>query len=159
MPVVFSRLIFQSALPEALQPTLLFMVAPFAIIFTDYELLSGSQDMFASVLFYATLFILFIFGTNVLLIPKCCPFRVGWWAVSFPLVAVTIATFRYAGHKHSSLFQWIPLALLIISTATIFYLLIQTVFRIATNHLFLSNPVAEKATRQLEPFASPRING
>ena len=78
MPVIFLRLLFQPSLPEALQPTLLFLVAPFAIVFTDYELLSGSQDMLASVLYYATLFILLIFGTKVLLIPKCRPFRVDW---------------------------------------------------------------------------------
>jgi tellurite resistance protein len=152
MPIIFSRLSFQATLPEALQPTLLFLVAPFAIIFTDYELLSGSQDMLASILYYATLFILMIFGTKILLIPKCCPFRVGWWAVSFPLVATTIATFKYASHKSSIIFSLIPLVLLIISTAVMIYLLFQTIYRIATNKLFLVNVAQEKATQSLEPL-------
>lgn len=29
---------------------------------------------------------------------KCCPFRVSWWAVSFPLTASASAAIRYAGH-------------------------------------------------------------
>lgn len=153
MPLVFSRLLFQASLPEALQPTLLFVVAPLAIIFTDYELLSGSQDMLASVLYYATLFILLIFGTKVLLIARCCPFRVGWWAVSFPLVAATLASFRYASHKVSFVFQLVPMALLLISTLAIGYLFFQTIYKIAANKLFLTNPVSEKATQMLEPLA------
>jgi tellurite resistance protein len=152
MPIVFSRLLFQPALPEALQPTLLFLVAPLAISFTDFELLSGSQDMLASVFYYATLFVLLIFGTKVLLLPRCCPFRVGWWAVSFPLVATTIASFRYASHKSSSVYQLVPTLLLIISTVTIFYLLVQTLYRIASNKLFLTNLVSEKATQTMEPL-------
>jgi tellurite resistance protein len=151
IPIIFSRLLFHPALPEALQPTLLFMVAPFAIAFSDYETISGSQDMFASALYYAALFILLIFGTKVLLIPKCCPFRVGWWAVSFPLVAITIASFRYGIHKKTFIYHVIPAMLLFISTAVIAYLLVQTIYRIVTNKLFLTNAVSEKATQILEP--------
>src|SRR5262249_24430228 len=145
-------LLFQSALPEALQPTLLFLSAPLAIIFSDYELLSGTQDIFASVIYYAMLFFFFLFGTKVLLIPKCCPFRVNWWAISFPLVAITIASIRYASHKTSFIYHWIPVFLLILSTITIAYLLVQTIYKMATHNLFLTNPVAEKATQMLEPL-------
>ncbi|MEP6949379.1 MAG: SLAC1 anion channel family protein [Ginsengibacter sp.] len=152
--IIFSRLLFQPPLPEALKPTLMILIGPLALAFSGYESLSGSQDIIASILYYSDLFLLLLFGSKIFLLPKCCPFRVSWWAVSFPLVACTIASFRYSANKQSIVYQFIPTILLIISTCTIAYLLVQTFYKIFTNKLFLSNPLSEKATRQLEPFKS-----
>jgi ABC-type Na+ efflux pump permease subunit len=44
--------------------------------------------------------------------------------------------------------------LLGISTIIVFYLLFQTIYKIATNQLFLTNVAAEKATRILEPLSA-----
>ncbi|MEO7489197.1 MAG: SLAC1 anion channel family protein, partial [Ferruginibacter sp.] len=153
--LILSRLLFHPPLPEAVQPTLLILIGPFALACSSYELLTGVQDMTASIFYYFGLFLLLLFGTKVLLISKCCPFRVTWWAVSFPLVAITIASFRYASHKQSFAFQIIPALLLIVSTATILFLLIQTFYRLFSKKLFLLNPVSEKATQIMFPITKP----
>jgi len=147
MTVIFSRLFFQAQLPEALQPTLLILVGPFALAFSGYQSLTGLQDIAASVFFYFDLFLLLIFSSKIFLLPACCPFRVTWWAISFPLVAFTIAAFRYASNKHAIIFQIISGAMLVISTVVIAYLFIQTIYKIATGQFILKTPAAEQATK------------
>jgi len=151
LPVIFSRLMFQAPMPVAIQPTLLILVGPLALAFSGYLSLTGILDTTASIFYYADLFILLLFGSKIIQIATCCPFRVGWWAIGFPLVAITIASFRYAVNRHSSIYQIIPAILLTISTAVILFLLIQTFYKLFTNQLYLVNPVAEKETRVLEP--------
>ena len=146
-PIIITRLLFNPPLPEAIQPTLMIMVGPFALACSGYLSISGLHDITASIFFYFALFLLILFGSKILLLPKCCPFRVTWWAIGFPLVAITIASFRYGEQVSSSAFQLIPAILLTISTGTIIYLLQQTFYRLFTNKLFLDNPSSEKATR------------
>jgi tellurite resistance protein len=147
MTIIISRLLFQPQLPEALQPTLLILIGPFALAFSGYQSLTGLQDIAASVFFYFDLFLLLIFGSKIFLLAVCCPFRVTWWAVSFPLVALTIAAFRYASHKPGVIFQIIPGAMLVISTLVITYLFLQTLYKIITGRFTLKTPVAEHATQ------------
>ena len=147
--IVISRLLFQPPLPEALAPTILILVAPFALAFSGYESLTGGQDMMAGIFYYFDLFLLLIFGSKILLIPACCPFRVTWWSVSFPMVAFTLASFRYASHKSSVIYQIIPAVMLTMSTLIISYLLVVTFYKIFTNQLLLK-PAAEKATEILK---------
>jgi tellurite resistance protein len=147
--IIMSRLLFQTPLPEPLQPTLLILIAPFALAFSGYDSLTGVQDLTGSIFYYFDLFLLLVLGSRIILIPACCPFRVTWWSVSFPLVAFTIASFRYASHRNSVIFQIIPAVMLAISTLTISYLLVITFYKIFTNQLLLK-PVAEKATQQLK---------
>ena len=149
--VIISRLLFQPLLAEAVQPTFMIMVAPFALAYSAYEALPGYSDIAGGVFFYFALFALLLFGGKIMLLPKCCPFRVTWWAVSFPLVAITIASFHYATHKHSALFQVVPAVLITVSTLTITYLLLQTFYRLLKNKLFLVDPVSEKATALSQP--------
>jgi tellurite resistance protein len=151
LPIIISRLLFQAPLPPAIQPTLLIVVAPLALAFSGYLILTGTLDLTASIFYYADLFLLLLFGSKIIQIANCCPFRVGWWGISFPLVAITIASFRYALIRHSAFYQIIPAILLTISTAIILFLLIQTFYKLFTNELYLVNPAAEKATRGLEP--------
>ncbi len=148
--IVISRLLFQRPLPEALKPTVLIMIAPFALAFSGYESLTGGQDITASIFYYFDLFLLLIFGSKILLIPACCPFRVTWWSVSFPMVAFTIASFRYASHKSSVIYQIVPAIMLTMSTLIISYLLIVSFYKIFTHRLLLK-PADEKAMELLKP--------
>ena len=45
------------------------------------------------------------------------PFRLSWWAASFPLAAATLAALRYAGHAHHVVAD--GLALLLLATTTV----------------------------------------
>lgn len=149
MPIIISRLLFQPALPETLQPTLLILIGPFALTFSVYESLTGVQDLVASIFFYFDLFLLLLLGSKILLLGRCCPFRVTWWAVGFPLVAITIASFRFALQKSNPVFRIIPGTLLAVSTATILYLLAQSIYRLATRQFLL--PKSAEQTMRIQP--------
>ncbi|QNA45916.1 SLAC1 anion channel family protein [Lacibacter sediminis] len=150
-PVIMARLLFVSALPETLQPTLLFLVLPYPILYLDYIGFSGSNDILSSVLYYSGIFLLLIFGSKILFLPKSCPFRVGWWAVSFPLTAITISAFRYSEYHQQLISQVIPVLLLALSTCTIIYLMFQTTYRILTKQLFINDPTKADTAKISEP--------
>lgn len=93
--LVFNRLIFHAPLPERLMPTLMILVAPPAIGFVAYTGLAGALDPFARILYYAAVLFALVFATQIGKLRKL-PFMISWWAYSFPLAALTIATFLYA---------------------------------------------------------------
>ena len=128
--IIISRLMFQSPLPVAVQPTLLVLTGPLALAFSGYESLAGVQDMFASVIFYFNLFLLALLASKVIMLPKVCPFFVSWWSVSFPLSAVTISALYYAEHRNGAIHQVIAGTLLLITTGVIAYISFQTLYRI-----------------------------
>jgi tellurite resistance protein len=130
MTIIISRLFFQSPLPVNLQPSLLILVAPFALAFNGYEGLSGAQDIAASAFLYFYLFLLLIFGSKILLLPKCCPFRVSWWSVSFPLSSASVGCLRYAQRQADDIHWILAAALLFLTTIVILYLLVQTIYLI-----------------------------
>ena len=145
MTIIISRLFFQPPLPLAVQPSLLILVAPFALAFHSYEGLSGAQDIPASAFFYFFLFLLLLFGSKIALLPKCCPFQVSWWSVSFPLATVSGACLRYA-QRQSDMIHWILAALLLsITTLVIIYLVVQTVYQIWSGRF--AQPINFQAVR------------
>ena len=94
--LIFSRLLFEPPLPDALKPSLLILVAPFAVGCSTYLATVGQPDLFSDALFMLTLFVLAVLLGQLRNLAVCCPFRVAWWAVSFPLAASAIAALRYA---------------------------------------------------------------
>lgn len=129
--VVIARLFFQAPLPKAVQPTLLILTGPFSLAFSGYVNLAGTQDMVSGVFFYFNLFLFLLLGSKIFLLPKTCPFKVSWWAVSFPLAALTLTSLRYVQHKPDWFHQSLAAALLTLTSGVIFYLFVQTFYRIA----------------------------
>jgi tellurite resistance protein len=126
MTIIVSRLFFQPPIAASAQPSLLILVAPFALAFNGYEGLSGVQDIPASAFFYFFLFLLVIFGSKILLLPKYSPFQVSWWSVSFPLAAASVACFKYAQHQPDIVHRILAAVLLFVTTLVILCLLVQT---------------------------------
>ena len=95
LTLVFNRLIFHAPLPERLFPTLVILIAPPAVAFVSYVRLEGALDPFARILYYAA--VLF-FLVLVIQLPRLVklPYALSWWAYSFPLAAITVATFLMA---------------------------------------------------------------
>ena len=85
--LIFSRLVFEPPMPDALKPSLLILVAPFAVGYSTYTVTTGQTDLFAEALYMLMLFMLAVLLGQLRNLPACCPFRVSWWAVSFPLAA------------------------------------------------------------------------
>jgi tellurite resistance protein len=110
--LIFSRLLFEAPLPDGLQPTLLILVAPFAVGMSTYVVNTGEVDTFAEALFALTLFMLAVLLNRMRYLLACCPFRVSWWAVSFPLAASAIVALRFATARPSAITDGIALVLL-----------------------------------------------
>jgi len=133
--LIFSRLLFEPPMPDALQPTLLILVAPFAVGFSTYLVTAGQVDLFAQSLYVLTLFMLAVLLGRLRNLMVCCPFRVSWWAVSFPLAASAIAALRFAAAEPGQITDAIALALLALATVTIAGLLIRTLVGVARGEL------------------------
>ena len=131
LTIVLHRIIFYPPLPERLRPTLFILIAPPAVGFISYLRLmehdvSGfTLDGFARVLYYVALFLL------VLLLAQArhfvtLPFYISWWAYSFPVAAITIATVLMVSRTNLWVFQGLAYALLIGLGALIVVLMFRT---------------------------------
>lgn len=94
LTLVVNRLVFHDPIPARLFPTLVILIAPPAVAFVAYMRLTGQVDPFAHILLNAA----YVFAVLVLVqVPKLLrlPFALSWWALSFPVAALTIASFLY----------------------------------------------------------------
>jgi len=124
--LIFARLLFEEPLPAALRPSLLILVAPFAVGYSTYTVTTGQNDLFAEALFALTLFVLAILLGQLRNLPLTCPFRISWWAVSFPLSASSVAALRFAGAEPGTGTEIVAVALLALATIVITGLLVFT---------------------------------
>ncbi|SMC70695.1 SLAC1 anion channel family protein [Sporomusa malonica] len=124
--IIFYRIIFHSQLPPKLIPTLFILVAPPAVGFVSYMRLTGEMDGLARVLLYVAIFftlLLFSIVRNFIGLN----FSVSWWAYTFPMCAVTIATtlaFKFTG---LALFGWLAALFITVTTLIIFIVAVQTI--------------------------------
>ena len=134
--LIFSRLLFEPPLPDALKPSLMILVAPFAVGCSTYAVTTGQQgDLFGDSLYMLTLFLLAVLLAQLRNLAVCCPFRVSWWAVSFPLAASSIAALRFAAANPGLLTDGAALASLALATIVITGLLGRTLFGLARGEL------------------------
>lgn len=95
LTLVFNRMVFHDPIPARLFPTMVVLIAPPAVAFVAYYNLIGGIDPFARIL----LNLAYVFSILVLIqSPKFLrlPFSLSWWALSFPVAALTAASFLYA---------------------------------------------------------------
>lgn len=133
--IILSRLLFEPPLPDALKPSLLILVAPFAVGYSTYAVTAGQTDLFAEALYMLTLFMLAVLLGQLRHLPVCCPFRVSWWAVSFPLAACSIATLRFAPIQPGIVTDGIAIVLLAFATVIILALFCRTLWGLVRGEL------------------------
>ena len=133
--LIFSRIVFEPPLPDALKPSLLILVAPFAVGTSAYIVTTGQTDVFAEALYMLTLFMLAVLIGQLRNLPICCPFRVSWWAVSFPLAASSIAALRFAAAQPGMIADGIALGLLGLASVVIAALFGRTVVGVVRGEL------------------------
>ncbi|MGU3665584.1 SLAC1 anion channel family protein [Methylobacterium sp. A49B] len=133
--LILSRLLFEAPMPTGLQPSLLILVAPFAVGFSAYVATTGAIDTFAEALFAVALFLLAVLLPKLARLGWACPFRVSWWGVSFPLAAASVAALRVANAMPGLLADAAALALLGLATLVILWLVARTVLGLARGEL------------------------
>jgi tellurite resistance protein len=123
--IIFYRLIFHGSLPERFMPTLFIFIAPPAVAFISYHHLTGGVDAFARILYGIALFLTLLLLTQIGRFVRL-KFFLSWWAYSFPLAAVTIATFIMAKETGMGLYSWLGGGLLALLSLVVAMLLWRT---------------------------------
>ncbi len=123
--ILFYRLIFHPSLPERLIPTLFIFIAPPAVGFISWYHLVGEIDAFAKVLYFVGLFFTLLLLVQATYFTRL-KFFLSWWAYSFPIAAITIATLLMYKATGDALYSGLGLVLLTILTALMSLLMIRT---------------------------------
>jgi len=129
MTILFNRVLFHNPIEQRLLPTLFILIAPPAVGFIAYMRLTGELDAFARVLYYGGLFLTLLLFTQVRRFLKL-EFFLSWWAYSFPLAAISIASMVMFEQTKIPLYLWIGGGLLLLLTAIVGLLLTRTIIAI-----------------------------
>jgi len=132
--IVMYRMIFHHPLPDRLLPTLFILIAPPAAGFLSYVALTGSIDAFARVLYYGALFLTIWLLTQARRFIKL-PFFLSWWAYSFPLAAVTVATMSMYHVTGDTILYLLSYALLFVLLIVVTWLVVRTAFAIRQDEI------------------------
>jgi len=125
MTIIFYRVLFHNPINEKLMPTLFILIAPPAVGFISYLKLAGGLDGFARFLYFSGLFLTLLLFTQIRRFAKL-KFFLSWWAYSFPLAAITIASLLMYEQTGVTLYRSIGSGLLLLLTAIVGLLLVRT---------------------------------
>ena len=124
LAIVLNRIFFHPAIPQKLWPTMFILIAPPAVGFLSWMQLNDSDlDALGRIFYYFAVF------TTILLFAQgkyfaSVKFGLPWWAYSFPIAAVTIASFLFSeltGGIYSLILAHVLLAFLAGLIATLVY--------------------------------------
>lgn len=122
---IFSRLVHKTVLVKGMIPSLMVLIAPFEVGFLAYTNLFGEIDRFASILFYFGLFLFVVLSFKVFRLDV--PFSPSWWAISFPIAALSNAALKYAHANDNTVLMVIAALILLFLTMAVTVLLVKTV--------------------------------
>jgi len=134
LAIVFYRMIFHSPLPNRLLPTMFILIAPPAVGFIAYIRLTGSLDPFSRILYYAALFLTLLLLTQANRFARL-EFFLSWWAYSFPMAAITIATMVMYEMTGESFFEIAGYVLLTMVSLLVLFLIGRTARAIARKEI------------------------
>ncbi len=126
LTIVFYRMFFHAPLPDRLLPTLFIMIAPPAAGFIAWSQLAGELDPLGRILVNIGLFLTLLLLTQARRF-AALPFALSFWAYSFPLAAMTVASFIYYQATDLVALRWLSTGLLALTTLLIAWLIVLTV--------------------------------
>ena len=124
--IILNRIIFHNQFAPKFMPTLFILIAPPAIGFISYIKLTGSLDFFAQILFNLGLFftiLVFVMYKNFINIK----FFISWWAFTFPMAAITLATVLMYDLTHKFFYGLLAYILMTITSVIIILVARQTI--------------------------------
>ncbi len=128
--IFFNRIIFHSPLPRKLIPTLFILIAPPAVGFISLVKLTGEASEFSKILYYFGLFLVFLLFSQIKIFRKI-KYYLSWWAYSFPISAITIATILMFHETDIILFNYLSWIFFVILNLVIIWLLMKTIVAIS----------------------------
>ena len=116
--IIFNRIIFHHQMAAKFTPTLFIFIAPPAVGMIAYYKITKSFDFMTMTLLdlgiFFTFLVLFMVRNFIGL-----RFFISWWAFTFPLAAVTIATMLAYHVTHLMLYRWLALIFLALATLVV----------------------------------------
>lgn len=126
LTIIFYRVLFHNPLPGRLMPTLFILIAPPAVGFLAYIKLNGEIDSFGRILYFSGLFFTLLLLTQFNRFIKL-KFFLSWWAYSFPMAAITLATFLMYELSTKQFYSYLGIALLCFLTVIVISLIFMTI--------------------------------
>jgi len=133
--MIFSRVVHHEPLPKGMVPSLIIMIAPFEVGFLAYVNIAHHVDMFASLLFYFGLFLFITLSFKVF--RRSIPFAASWWAISFPMAALSNAALKYAMFANTWPLTVVAGIILAVLTIAIAILFVRTLHLLFSGQLLL----------------------
>jgi tellurite resistance protein len=127
--IFLNRAIFHHQLPQKFIPTLFILIAPPAVGFIAYMRIAQSWDIFAVFM----LFIAFFFVALLLFLHKSfrkLKFFLSWWAFTFPLDAITLASVVAYQVTHQAIYKYLSFILFTTAVITIGFVTWMTMKKI-----------------------------
>jgi tellurite resistance protein len=125
--ILINRIIFHHQLAQKFMPTFFIFIAPPAIGFIALVKMNGGDfSMMASFLYNLALFftfLLFFMYKNFIKLK----FFISWWAFTFPLTAVTIATMLAYELTHIAFYKYLVFLFMAISCIVILFVTVITI--------------------------------
>ena len=125
--IMMNRIIFHHQLAKKLIPTFFIFIAPPAVGFVSYfRMTSGSIDMFSIFLYFIALFT-FILLLFMIKMYDTKEFFISWWAYTFPLASVAIATLMMEMVFHNSVTYFASFVLMALTTLVVGFVAYRTI--------------------------------
>ena len=122
--MIVSRLVHQAPLASGMMPSMMILIAPFEVGFLAYVNVVQRVDAFAALLFYSGLFFFALLATRIF--RRSIAFSTGWWAIGFPMAALSNAALKYAAARQTVVLHDLAGLILIIVTIAIVVLFVRT---------------------------------
>ncbi len=124
--VFIYRIIFHNQLPQKLLPTFFIMIAPPAIGLIAYIKLGNELDAFANVLYFFALFLAIFL---IYQLPRFyrIKFFLSWWAYTFPLAAISLASVQMYHLTDKDMYMSIAAAFFVLLVFMVMMLSVKTV--------------------------------
>jgi tellurite resistance protein len=132
LTIIFYRVLFHNPIEERLMPTLFILIAPPAVGFIAYSRLVGELDSFARILYFSGIFLTLLLFTQARRF-LVLGFFLSWWAYSFPLAAISIASLLMFEHTGFELYRYLGSGLLTLLTGVVALLSARTAIAVLRN--------------------------
>lgn len=124
--VILNRIIFHNQLPQKFIPTMFILIAPPAVGFIAYIKLGFEYDLIARMLYdlglFFTILVFFMYRSFLKL-----KFFISWWAFTFPLAAITIATLLSYKITGSMFYEFLSYFLILFSSFVVGLVALRTI--------------------------------
>jgi tellurite resistance protein len=126
LTIVFYRILFHPAMAEKFLPTLFILIPPPAVGFIALVRLTGDLGVTQRILYNFALFMLIML---IFMLPRFLkvPYYISWWAYTFPLASISIATLLMSKLTGSEFHHWLAVVLLAITAVVNVIVFVRTI--------------------------------